>query len=412
MKNIILITSSFPYGCGEQFLETEVKYFCDNKNFKLTILPISSGNVTRRDISSCIKVDETLLSYELNTMATRIFYFIRSLKSKVFYKELFSENLFSFNKIKYFSLSISRYQMFYELFDMLLSKQDNLKETIFYTYWHTEATYALQHLKHKYHYQLISRIHGGDLYKERKPFGYMPLKKHFTENIDKVFTIANSANTYLVQTYQFNQTVLELSRLGVEDYGITASISNENSLKIVSCSFLVEVKQIHKIIESLVIVVEKLNHIKFTWIHIGNGLLHNELIKLAEKRLLNISNIEFNFLGTLSNKDVYEFYKNNKVDVFINTSESEGVPVAIMEAMSCHIPIIAPNVGGIHDMLINHFNGCLLSAECRIDEIVDALKNINFFKNRTIRNNSYKLYLEKYNAKINYVNFIETITKL
>ena len=240
MKNIILITSSFPYGHGEQFLETEVKYFCDNKNFKLTILPISNGNGVRRDLPSCIKVDETLLSCELNTITTRVFYFIMSLKSKVFYKELFSENLFRFNKIKYFSLSISRYQMFYELFDRLLSKQDNLKKAIFYTYWHTEATYALQHLKDKYHYELISRIHGGDLYKERKPFGYMPLKKYFTENIDKVFTITSSANTYLVQTYQFNQKVLELSRLGVENYGITTLISNKNSLKIVSCSFLVD----------------------------------------------------------------------------------------------------------------------------------------------------------------------------
>jgi len=48
----------------------------------------------------------------------------------------------------------------------------------------------------------------------------------------------------------------------------------------------------------------------------------------------------------LPHNDVLNYYASNPVDVFINTSSSEGLPVSIMEAMSFGIPVIATNVGG------------------------------------------------------------------
>ncbi len=63
-----------------------------------------------------------------------------------------------------------------------------------------------------------------------------------------------------------------------------------------------------------------------------------------------------------------------------------------MEAMSCHIPIIAPNTGGIKDMVINNYNGVLLTYKCTIKEILQSLNNLHFFKNLEIRDNSYKIF--------------------
>ena len=83
-----------------------------------------------------------------------------------------------------------------------------------------------------------------------------------------------------------------------------------------------------------------------------------------------------------------------------------------MEAMSCHIPIIAPDVGGIKDMVIDGYNGMLLKSNFEIKDIISALNNIEFFKNKEIRDNSYKIFLDKYNAKKNYTKFVKDLIKI
>ena len=406
MKKIILITSQFPYFGGEQFLETEVKYYND---LKLIIMPKSKTDSVRSIPEDGI-VDNFLLNNSFNK--SKFIYLAKSLRYKIFYKELFSENLLNMKKFKIFLVSIYQYQMYYEIFDRYFSKVQDVKNVIVYTYWNDEVTYALQSLKDKYQYKLISRIHRGDLYKERRPFNYMPLKKQFTNNIDTVYTITQSANYYLAKIYGFDRSILKLSRLGVDDLSIETLPSEQNSLHLVSCSFLTEIKQIDKIIESLEILSTKISHINFTWSHLGGGILYKELTQLANDKLGNKMNVKFEFLGNLDNKNVYEFYKMNNVDVFVNVSESEGVPVSIMEAMSCHIPIIAPDVGGIKDMVVDGYNGILLKKECLVEEIVASLKNIAFFKDKNIRENSYKIFLEKYDAKKNYKKFIQDIIEI
>jgi len=116
-------------------------------------------------------------------------------------------------------------------------------------------------------------------------------------------------------------------------------------------------------------------------------------------------------LTHLYNKYTRDFLLKH-IDVFINVSESEGVPVSIMEAMSCHIPIIAPDVGGIKDMVIDEYNGILLSGDPDINEIAVGLEKIEYFKNSKIRENAYALYLDKYNAKRNYEEFINDCIKV
>jgi len=212
--------------------------------------------------------------------------------------------------------------------------------------------------------------------------------------------------------YGFKKDILQLLRLGVNDYGIISKPNKSNLFHIVSCSFLTPVKRVDKIINALSVLSEQLTNIKLIWTHIGSGPLEKTLKDLANEMLSQKENVNFNFVGHLDNQDVYKFYKKNKVDVFINVSESEGVPVSIMEAMSCHIPIVAPNIGGIGEMVEDKESGILLSNKCEVKELIDALKNIQFFKSEAVREKSYNIFLEKYNAKKNYKNFIEDLKSL
>ncbi len=407
MKQVILVTSSFPYLSGEQFLETEVKYYSQYKDVNFTIMPRNKYKEQRK-LASNIKVDNYLVDIKQSTFL-KIYFLFKSMFTRLFYKELSSHRLFTFKKIKIFLSSMALYQLNYDYMDKYFSDKKNLKDTIIYTYWHDEAAYALQRLKKKYHYKIVSRIHGQDIYQERKICHYMPLKKYFTQNIDKIYTITDSAIKYLHDTYGFNLEIIKLSRLGVNDWGIVSLPNGKDILHIASCSYLTEVKRVDKIITALELLSTKYKNIDFIWSHIGDGYLYDNLVELAHTKLSHLDNIHFDFLGNLDNKEVYKFYKRNKVDVFINVSESEGVPVSIMEAMSCHIPIVAPNVGGISDMIEDGESGFLLSDVCEIDEICNALINSDFFKRKNVRENSYKIFLDKYNAEKNYKAFLEDL---
>ncbi|BAF71058.1 glycosyltransferase [Sulfurovum sp. NBC37-1] len=408
MIEIILITSSFPYYPGEQFLETEVEYYPKRAN--LTIMPITA-HPKYRNVPNGIKVDQFLCKKSV-TLVDKLYYLIKSMGTRLFYKEFRTQVGTNTKRIKQFLFSMYTYQRFYELFDVYFHKKEKLNSTVVYTYWNTEATYALQSLKKKYGYKLVSRIHGMDLYQERRKDGYMPLKHLFTHNIDKVFTITESANTYLNTTYGFSHEILKVYRLGVNDYGIYCKPGPDHVLSIVSCSFLVKVKRVDKIIDALHALANRFHAVTFIWNHIGSGPLEKTLKDLANKKLSQKENIIFNFIGQLTNQEVYKFYKENKVDVLINVSESEGVPVSIMEAMSCHIPIIAPNIGGISEMIDNKVNGVLLNEKCEVNEIVDSLGNIHFFKSEVVREKSHSIFLKKYNAQTNYNNFINDLKAL
>ncbi len=407
MKKILLISSSFPYYPGEQFLETEVNYY---NNVSLTVLPLNSHE-KYRTLPKHIKIDNYIINKKSNIFY-KVYYILKSMLNPIFYKEFFIEVGINIKRVKPFLSSVYAYQRYCDLFNNYFKNEQEVENTVVYTYWHNEATYALQSLKQKYNYKLVSRIHGYDIYKERRLDSYMPLKHLFTSKIDKIFTITQSANKYLSQTYGFKDEILELSRLGVDDKSINSKTTQYGSFCIVSCSFLVDVKRIDKIIDALAKLSKEVPNIKFKWNHIGNGTLESVLKNYAMQKLSKLNNVEYHFLGNIENKDVYKFYKNNAVNVFVNVSESEGVPVSIMEAMSCHIPIIAPNIGGISDMIIDNKSGKLLSEKCEVDELVSALSDIEFFKNKIVREKTYEVYLERYNSKKNYSDFVHDLSNL
>lgn len=50
------------------------------------------------------------------------------------------------------------------------------------------------------------------------------------------------------------------------------------------------------------------------------------------------------------------------IDIFTLTSHNEASPVSILEAMSCERPVVAPNVGSIHESVLEQKTGFLVEA--------------------------------------------------
>jgi glycosyltransferase involved in cell wall biosynthesis len=91
----------------------------------------------------------------------------------------------------------------------------------------------------------------------------------------------------------------------------------------------------------------------FQFLLAGDGPERANLESLVNRYGLNKL---FRFKGHVDNID--ELYKN--LNLYLCTSIHEGIPMSILEAMSHGLPVVAPKVGGITEILIDGVNGYLV----------------------------------------------------
>ena len=63
----------------------------------------------------------------------------------------------------------------------------------------------------------------------------------------------------------------------------------------------------------------------------------------------------------------------DQADLFVYPSYTEGMPIAVIEAMACGLPIIATRVGGLPDLVTEGKNGLLVDPG-RADQLANAVE--------------------------------------
>ena len=89
---------------------------------------------------------------------------------------------------------------------------------------------------------------------------------------------------------------------------------------------------------------------KLRGILVGDGPLKKDII--AKRKLLGLDDVVF-LPGIQTN--AVDWY--SAMDIFMMTSEFEGLPLSLLEAMSCECVVVATNAGGIKEVLVNRVNG-------------------------------------------------------
>lgn len=119
----------------------------------------------------------------------------------------------------------------------------------------------------------------------------------------------------------------------------------------------------------------------------GDGPEQAGVKALVEKYSLHRA---FSLRGRLDNMN--DFYRG--LDIYLNTSTHEGIPMTILEAMSHGLPVVAPGVGGIPEIISNGVEGFLIKGR---DPYDFASKCISLCKDERLRRAMSKAAREKVN---------------
>lgn len=163
------------------------------------------------------------------------------------------------------------------------------------------------------------------------------------------------------------------------------------------------VKRIENLVYSMCIITKKEPNAQL--VLVGDGPERHRIEKLIDKL-----NLRRHIKLTGYRSDVAEIM--NCADVLVLCSETENAPLTILEGMSCGLPIIATNVGGIPEQVQDGKNGFLVPLK-QTEEIAEAALRLNADKKLLLKmgENARKTVLERYTKDIVMRQYLEVYKK-
>jgi glycosyltransferase involved in cell wall biosynthesis len=125
----------------------------------------------------------------------------------------------------------------------------------------------------------------------------------------------------------------------------------------------------------------------------GNGTLLNQLLQYSEE--LGIKE-KVTFLGYIENINAFL----DLFDIILVTSDREGLPMVVWEAMAAGVPIVSTDVGGIKEIIDNEKCGLLFekgNLTEGVEKVSMLIQNPQLCK--MLGENGKKAIMEKYNAQ-------------
>ena len=396
-KNLFLFTISFPYGKGEFFLFDEINVLSKTFN-TIYIFPLDCSDKT---CSYILPENVIIVHFDVFQPYNRIKVLVKNfgLIASIYTTE-FLQSKARLNYVSQFFKTLNNLTHKISAADNLIIELRKLKsnDAIAYTYWFNQWTFILSVINIKYQkINLYTRIHGMDVYEDQHNESnfFFQFRAFQCKQIKEVLAISLNGKNHLLKANNLPENKVSVARLGTTDFGLNKA-ETLDGFRLVSCSSFHAYKRVE-------LIIDVLSHSskRIEWVHFGDGDQKNIILKKVKNLPQNIS---FTFMGFQNNSFIMEYYRQNHIDLFINVSETEGIPVSIMEAISFGIPVIATNVGGVSE-IVNEKTGFL------IDKYFDSKATYQLIENfiessievkTTLKQSARYFWEQNYNASKNY----------
>lgn len=382
-----LYTLHFPQGSHEAFIEPELPYLCEAFS-KVKIFPQMRSDEPMRTLPENVEV-----------------VFLKGEKPVKLMKRLgfTMDNLFKRPYLFSIRYQLGKVAQLIQRSELLSAYINDHEEAIHYSYWFDEWATVLGSLSKVTDFkEYTARAHGFDLYDERQSLGYHPFRKMQLNGLKKLFPVSDLGSSYLAK--RLPEANIETAYLGTEDQG-QGPLPEIGPIRIISVARVVPLKRLDRIVNVLSLCTSPVH-----WTHIGGGA---GLDELQEKVTGLPAHIQVDLIGDRSHDEVMRIYQEQPFHLLISLSESEGIPVSMMEAMSFGVPVLSTDVGAVHE-LVNDMSGVLVPSDIEdreiashIDQWVSAGRASSKF-----REGVQKCWEAGFSAKKNYPLFIEELKSL
>lgn len=370
---LLVLTDHFPCASGEEFFGMELPYLADVHD-EIIIIPVrrTSSDVVTRELPPGVKVVLPAAA----SMTNKWSILARKLPNIVGSNEGFVDwaNIARPRRLLADLVFAAQSLDIYDRVSRALKSVDLSAYTsvVLYSYWmfygvSVGRQLALNEFR-GIPTTLMSRAHRYDLDEGSNPLGFLAARPYFSRVMDRVCAISDTAAGLLPPNRFPAQSKIVVRRLGVPEQPEVERATPSNW--IVSCSGTSPVKRLDLLMDAVLEVDRR--GVPIRWTHIGGGD-QSVLDGLSDRAQQLSERSSFELLGQKPSSFVRTYHLNPDLCAFVNVSSSEGVPVTIMEALACSLPVIATDAGGTYELVKDGVNGTLLDLHPSADAIADAI---------------------------------------
>lgn len=405
MKELWLFTDTFPYGIGEAFLENELPVLC--RNFEhVRVFPMfakGSARVMPSNAGSTVLFADPFASASMAQLLKHPAE-VLSLLASLPYDAPDLKVLRT--QLPYARSRMAQVVLRTAIMERDLMPQFDPRQVMVYSFWSKDWVTSLAMLHGRDpRFRYVSRMHGYDLYETRNERGWLPFRRYEMAAVDHVFCASQAGLDHMLQRYPKDADRFELARLGTRDHG-AGPWSPGGPLRITSCSHAIPLKRIDLLIDALELVQRPVQ-----WVHFGGG---PELERLRMRAKSLPAHIRAELLGATANADILKHYATAPVDLAVHLSNSEGgVAVALQEAASFGIPLLATDAGGVRE-LVGPETGILLPLEVEASTVAEHLNSMpgSPLYTEAFRAGVRAFWSQHFNAELTYGRFCSRLHQL
>lgn len=206
--------------------------------------------------------------------------------------------------------------------------------------------------------------------------GYKNHSKKHEEFIDKTIVISNEIEHCLVQNLGFHPERVRciLNGIDLEQTFNTEKLDRAAIWKELGIpdektilSFIGRLSSEKNPLKFIEIAKKLKDDTRYFFLLAGDGELREKVLDEAKK---HFTKERFLYLGNYSHPEKVLALSH----LLLNTSSIEGMPLTIIEAFAMRVPVIAPNVGAISEIVKNGYNGFLLERNPSPGEYIQSIR--------------------------------------
>lgn len=280
----------------------------------------------------------------------------------------------------------------------------DVRSTVFYTFWFDYPTISLAELSKEMPIHIVSRAHGYDIYDHLAPNRPQYLRKDALSRIEYLFPASLDGEKYLRNTYPGNDHKIARRILGSVkrrfDCLARCNTPESGCVTFLSVARVSPEKGVLRNLDFVITFSKFHSNLAIKWIHVGDGPEMDTLRNSCEKSTLP-QNLTVDLRGAMPNDAVHDIYSSQPIDWVMLFSDYEGgCPIAVSEALSYSVPVIANAVGGVPEIM-TPCTGITVSHGTPAEEIAqmvtDAMNNRKGYIQ--MKSNAAKRWEEQFNAR-------------